>query len=91
MTINAFTQAYQTIGYEVCDRPNLERGFQKIAIYADSAGKPTHAARQLPNGKWTSKLGQDEDIEHETLEGLTGESYGNVACIMRKIIDRENQ
>lgn len=91
VTINAFTQAYQTIGYEVCDRPNLERGFQKIAIYADSAGKPTHAARQLPNGKWTSKLGQDEDIQHETLEGLTGESYGNVACIMRKDIDRENQ
>ncbi len=87
VTINAFMQAYQTIGYQVCDRPNLEPGFQKIAIYADSAGKPTHCARQLPNGKWTSKLGQDEDIQHETLEGLTGESYGNVACIMRKVIE----
>ena len=86
VTINAFIQAYQTIGYEVCDRHNLEPGFQKIAIYADSAGKPTHAARQLPDGKWTSKLGQDEDIQHQTLEGLVGEIYGNVACIMKKAL-----
>ena len=45
MTLDAFIQAFQSIGYEVCASDNLESGFQKIAIYADSTGKPTHAAR----------------------------------------------
>ena len=31
----------------------LEPGFEKIALYADNSGKPTHAARQLDNGRWT--------------------------------------
>lgn len=57
MTLDAFIQAFQSIGYEVCASDNLEAGFQKLAIYADYTGKLTHAARQLLNGKWTSKLG----------------------------------
>jgi hypothetical protein len=32
-------------------------------------------------------LGQDEDIEHNNLQGLTGQpGYGEVACIMKKAI-----
>ncbi|MFM6208993.1 hypothetical protein, partial [Planktothrix sp.] len=62
-TITAYIQAYQTLGYEICQGDGLEVGYQKIAIYVDSSGTPTHAARQLVNGKWTSKLGWLEDIE----------------------------
>jgi hypothetical protein len=58
-------------------------GFEKIAIYVLDE-KPQHAARQLPNGKWTSKLGQYEDIEHNALEGLEGSIYGYVACVMKR-------
>lgn len=90
VTLDAFKQAFQTVGYEVCQTDSLESGWQKIAIYADSTGKPTHIARQLSNGKWTSKLGQDEDIEHENLEGLVGEIYGSVVCIMKKTINRNS-
>ena len=42
VTINAFMQAYQTIGYELCDRPNLERGFQirsHISLSSESGRK----------------------------------------------------
>ncbi len=84
-TLDSFIKAFQTLGYEVCDRGDLEVGLQKIAIYSLD-GKPKHAARQLPDGKWTSKLGQDEDIKHHTLEGLEGKFYGKVVCVMKKNI-----
>lgn len=86
-TIEAFQQAFETLGYEVCQGDALEEGFQKIAIYTNSNKIPTHVARQLPTGKWTSKLGSLEDIEHNNLQGLTGNpGYGEVACIMKKRI-----
>ncbi|WP_293105967.1 hypothetical protein [Moorena sp. SIOASIH] len=71
------------LGYVICETPDLEENYQKIAIYMLN-DQPTHVARQLLNGKWTSKLGQDEDIEHDTLEGLTGERYGQVAQVMKR-------
>jgi hypothetical protein len=86
-TIEAFQQAFETLGYEVCQGDALEEGFQKIAIYTNSNKVPTHVARQLPTGKWTSKLGSLEDIEHNNLQGLTGNpGYGEVGCIMKKTI-----
>lgn len=85
LTIAAFIQAYQTVGYEPCESSDFESGFEKIAIYATPDGEPTHAARQLPNGKWTSKLGRWEDIEHE-LDGLTSEMYGSVKQILKRSI-----
>ncbi len=85
LTIAAFIQAYQTLGYGLCADPELEEGFEKIAIYATPDGEPTHAARQLPNGKWTSKLGRWEDIEHQ-LDGLTSEIYGSIRQILKRHI-----
>lgn len=82
LNIAAFVEAYRTVGYDLCDNDQLESEFDKIAIYADG-GMPTHAARQLTNGRWTSKLGRDEDIEHHTLHALEGPIYGFVAKIMK--------
>jgi hypothetical protein len=81
-TIEIFAAAYRTLGYEECDSAEVEPGFQKIALYALS-GKPKHAARQLPNGHWTSKLGKAEDIQH-ALQDLEGQSYGQVVTILRR-------
>ncbi len=61
----------------------MEAGFEKIAIYTTSDGESTHAARQLSNRKWTSKLRLWEDIERE-LKGLTGEMYGSVQQILKR-------
>lgn len=88
LTIAAFIQAYATIDYIACDSVEFEPGFQKLAIYArddgqPDSGQPTHVARQLPNGRWTSKIGEFEDIEHE-LEGLTGFYYGTVTQILKR-------
>ena len=81
-TLAAFEEAYGTIGFSPCQGSELEPGFRKIAIYADN-GVPTHAARQLPDGRWTSKLGRHEDIEHLGLEVLEDGGYGEVALILR--------
>lgn len=83
LTIAAFVQAYETLGYSICENGELEKGFEKIALYATSDGEVTHAARQLPSGMWTSKLGRWEDIEHE-LAGLVGEMYGSVLQFLRR-------
>lgn len=82
-TISAFETAYQTIGYEVCADGTLEAGIEKVAIYADRSGAPKHAARQLDDGRWTSKLGRSVDISH-TLEGLESAAYGRAVRFMAR-------
>ena len=84
-TLESFELALGTQGgYQRCDSPDLEPGFEKIAVYVDEAGKPTHAARQLESGWWTSKLGRLEDIEHATLAALEGSAYGRVGLVLRR-------
>jgi hypothetical protein len=82
-TLAAFIAAFETLGYAPCDSSLPEDEVEKIAIYTDGA-MPTHAARQLADGTWTSKLGQAEDICHQTLDALAGGLYGNVAQIMSR-------
>ena len=87
-TLSAFIAAFQTIGYETCEDASLEPSFQKIAIYADAQNTPRHVARQLPNGEWTSKIGQYEDIKHRALSSLTGDppAYGKVVQVMKRAV-----
>jgi hypothetical protein len=86
-TLAAFMAAFATLGYIPCASPcaseELESGFEKVALFADTAGVPTHAARQLPTGRWTSKLGLSEDIEHD-LHAVGGELYGAVVQVLRR-------
>src|SRR4051812_32933617 len=62
--VQTLIQAYQSIGFELCADGLLESGFEKVALYGDFFWY-LHAARRLPSGKWTSKLGHDVDIEHD--------------------------
>jgi hypothetical protein len=84
-TLEAFVRAFSLFGYELSNSFTLESGFEKIAIFIDSDGIPTHMARQLQNGSWTSKIGELEDIEHE-LNGLEGDAYGHVAAVLTRAI-----
>ena len=61
----------------------LETEFEKIAVFGKD-GRWTHAARLKVDGKWTSKLGKEEDIEHNTLESMEGDLYGFVVEVLRK-------
>ena len=82
-SIDALRSCYETKGFEMCAGSALEAGYTKIALYADSDGAWTHAARQVDDGEWTSKLGRNVDIRHKTPGCVGGLVYGNVALFMR--------
>ncbi|MBI3822407.1 MAG: hypothetical protein HY289_06975 [Planctomycetes bacterium] len=82
-TVAAFVQLFQSLGYEICSDGSLEVGYEKVAIYALGEA-PTHAARQLSTGQWTSKLGPEEDIVHENTESIAGPCYGSVIQFMKR-------
>ena len=85
VTLDAFIALFSLINYQICLTDDLEEGYSKIAIFVDSVGTPTHAARQLPSGFWTSKLGSNIDIQH-TIFSMQGGEYGNVVVYMRRAI-----
>ena len=82
-TLNAFSEMFREFGFKRCDNATLEAGFEKIALFIDEIGRPLHAARQLPSGRWTSKMGMQEDIEHD-LHDLEGDAYGRVHAFFRR-------
>lgn len=83
-TIENFILLFKKIGYEICNNPNVEPGYEKIVIYQNALGIPTHAARQLNNGHWTSKLGREIDVSHSLFSMRDG-AYGNATVIMKRI------
>ena len=83
VTIAAFVDAFATLGYSVCSNDRLDFGLQKVALYTLN-GIPTHMARQLSDGAWTSKLGTSVDIRHKTLTALSGPAYGNPFLAMHR-------
>ncbi len=98
-TLESYIEAFKTLGYEICNDESLEAGFQKIAIYFKDDIRSIHAARQLSNGSWTSKLGQNIDIEHDfikewdVLEDFSSRkiinltSYGQLRVLLKKRIN----
>jgi hypothetical protein len=87
-TVESFVHAFTFFGFEPCDSRDLESGFQKIALYVDGYGVPTHVARQIETGWWSSKMAMREDIEHDSLSAVEGEYFGKVSHIFRKRLQR---
>ena len=72
--MEAFTRAYERVLFEVCKSREFEAGYDKIAIYTDTDGIVTHAARWwVEDDGWSSKLGAENDICHHSLEAIEGE------------------
>lgn len=85
-TIPAFVSAFATLGFTPVSNPYPEPGIEKLALFA-RGDVPTHIARQLPVGKWTSTLGGAEDVEHP-LDSLAGGVYGDVVLILGRTRER---
>jgi len=83
-TLEAFVQAFEVCGFELCEDSLPEEGFEKVALYIDRSGTPSHAALQLPNGQWTSKLGIFEDITHSTLDAVNCKEYGRAEWFLKR-------
>jgi hypothetical protein len=84
--VEAFVLAFQGLGYHEDLDDSLQPGIQKIAIFASDVGRPTHAARQLPDGWWASKLGEQIDIEHK-LAAIEGPAYGRIAVVLAREVN----
>ena len=82
--LQAMIKLFLNMGYVQCNNGQREDVFKKVAIYVNQEGHPKHVARQLESGQWTSKLGALEDIEHDTLDILEGESYGKATVFLKK-------
>jgi hypothetical protein len=86
----ALEQAFFALGHVDCSMDaRCELGFEKVALYGSGLFY-THAARQFANGKWTSKLGEDVDIEHDAPEDVAGGIYGEVVGVMKRSIRTKN-
>ena len=81
-TKQAFDDWLTHDGWIITLDPLYESGVRKIALY-ELNGVPTHAARLLPTGAWTSKLGKSLDLVHALME-LEGPIYGSVAGLYAK-------
>jgi hypothetical protein len=88
LEVKSFVKLYaRQSGYVPCSHSRLEKGFEKIAIYANTTtGDVTHVAKQTKRGRWSSKLGDWEDVEHNTLTALEGEFYGKPVQILKRAV-----
>lgn len=75
-------------GFEYCNSAEYEEGWIKVVLYEDRNNDFKHVARVLPNGNLTSKMGNYEDIEHYTMDALSGDEYGYATLFMKKQIDK---
>jgi hypothetical protein len=84
-TLECFVAAFRSIGYKKCWLSIRQKRFERVAIYTKD-NIPTHAAKQLNDGRWKSKLGPWEDIEHNTTKAVEEYIYGKVAVYMKRRI-----
>ena len=65
----------ESVGFRAGPAPDLIG--ECVAVYA-KAGVPTHVAKRLPDGRWSSKLGGNVLVTHATPHGVEGPLYGDV-------------
>jgi len=93
-SLNDYLEVFQRHGFRTCDRAEgtvAVPGWENIAVFQE-AGEFSHVAIQLASGRWISKLGDFEDIEHP-LEPMEGRFYGDVSTFMKRegYIDRKTR
>ncbi len=88
-TLETFKEMFAARGYSECETPDHEAGFEKVAIF-EKGGEVTHAARQLPDGRWISKIGTNVDIVHE-LPDLESDLYGKVAVCLHRPFNQDRE
>lgn len=82
---------FEAIGYERCTTANPEPGFEKVALYIDSDGFWSHAAKLDDDGnQWASRLGLSFDIRHNSPHCFGGSEYGNVVFYMKRPLGGSN-
>jgi hypothetical protein len=73
--IDTFVKFYRACGFEPCSDASLEQAYEKVILYGVDK-TVLHAARQLPDGSWTSKVGDLTDVMHVTPNVVTSHRNG---------------
>ena len=81
--IESLIEVFAGLGFDQCHDSQAEEGYQKVVLYEEQ-GVWTHAALQMPNGQWRSKMGQGPAIEHRSPQSLSGGMYGEPTVVMRR-------
>jgi len=82
-SVDVLVKIFEDHGYSACDTPEHEDGFEKVSIYSrDDRFK--HAARQVASGRWASKLGEEQDIEHDSISHIESVAYGQATHFLRR-------
>lgn len=67
-------------GFDPSNDAKHVKGKYKVAVYGkrrpDGSYEPTHAAKEVGEGVWRSKLGKGPLVEHNDLDDISGEQYG---------------
>lgn len=82
--LDHFFRLFADHGFRACRDGALEHGVEKVVFYTQSCRGVElfqHAARQLPSGLWTSKLGRLIDLEHAAPQDLC-EEYGETLTFL---------
>lgn len=82
--VSTVATIFASFGYLACDEESPQPGCDYVAIFSQDGLNYTHVARRLPDGRWTSKLGNLEDIAHDDCAGLAGDEYGQVVRWMKR-------
>ena len=83
--LEGYINYFISFGFERTEYFEKDNKYTIIALYTKDENQFMHVARLLENGKWTSKIGNWEDIEHTTLNSLSGGAYGEPTVFMRKL------
>lgn len=83
-------RAFQTMGFRECDNDNIEKHYDKVALYYNPVNNLwTHAARVLSPVEYHSKAGKLWDFHHGSGDALNNKAmpdktYGVVYTIMKR-------
>jgi hypothetical protein len=82
VTVNTAAEIVKLHGYTVEAALDITPLTESIAIFAKDQ-EWTHFARYAGD-RWVSKLGEDHDISHTSLDILEGDLYGRVVRILSR-------
>jgi hypothetical protein len=83
LSVETVTAIIKLHGFVVELDPAAHPVTDSVAIYA-KGDEWAHFAK-FSNGVWMSKIGEDHDIAHSSLDLLEGDLYGNVVKILSRI------
>lgn len=86
-TVDAVDAFFRHFGFTPCADATQETGFERVALYVDPNDNsvPSHAAWQLEDGRWASKIGRAGiDCLHLTPEAIHSRGTGVVKRFYRR-------